>query len=102
VHSRNPNERSLGERLAINTVIQGSAADLIKLAMVHLAERLEREQLAARLLIQVHDELVLETPKHEAEQVQALTVEAMANAIELRVPLVVDAAVGPNWLEGKG
>ena len=102
VHSRNPNERSLGERLAINTVIQGSAADLIKLAMVNLAERLDREQLAARLLIQVHDELVLETPKHEAEQVQALTVEAMANAIELRVPLVVDAAVGPNWLEGKG
>ncbi len=102
VHSRNPNERALGERLAINTVIQGSAADLIKLAMVHLAERLENHGSAARILVQVHDELVLETPKDEAEAVTAITVDAMANAIALQVPLVVEAAVGPNWLEGKG
>jgi DNA polymerase I len=102
VHSRNPNERALGERLAINTVIQGSAADLIKLAMVHLARDLEREGLAARLLVQVHDELVLETPTVEAERAKALTIAAMANALPLRVPLVVEAAVGPNWLEGKG
>ncbi len=102
VHSRNPNERALGERLAINTVIQGSAADLIKLAMVHLAERLERAGLAARMLVQVHDELVLEAPKPEAERASAITTDAMANAMTLRVPLVVDAKVGPNWLEGKG
>lgn len=102
VHSRNPNERALGERLAINTVIQGSAADLIKLAMVHLAQRLDSEGMATRMLIQVHDELVLETPKAEAERATAITVDAMANALELRVPLVVDASVGPNWLEGKG
>jgi DNA polymerase I len=102
VHSRNPNERALGERLAINTVIQGSAADLIKLAMVHLAGRLEDAGLAARLLVQVHDELVLEAPEREAEEAKALTVESMATALTLRVPLVVDASVGPNWLEGKG
>lgn len=102
VHSRNPNERALGERLAINTVIQGSAADLIKLAMVHLAQRLDDERLAARMLVQVHDELVLETPTREAEQARAITVEAMVGALELRVPLVVDSALGPNWLEGKG
>ncbi len=102
VHSRNPNERALGERLAINTVIQGSAADLIKLAMVHLAERLDDAGMATRMLIQVHDELVLETPKAEAERATSITVDAMANALELRVPLVVDASAGPNWLEGKG
>ena len=102
VHSRNPNERAQGERLAINTVIQGSAADLIKLAMVHLSERLRREGSRARMLIQVHDELVLETPKDEAEAVKEMAVEEMAGALELRVPLVVDAALGPNWLEGKG
>ena len=102
VHSRNPNERALGERLAINTVIQGSAADLIKLAMVNLARRIEADGMATRLLIQVHDELVLETPKAESDRATAITVDAMANALELRVPLVVDASVGPNWLEGKG
>lgn len=101
VRSRNFNERALGERLAINTVIQGSAADLIKLAMVRLHERLGREG-QGRLLIQVHDELVLETPKAHAEAVMAATVEEMQNALSLRVPLKVDAALGPNWLEGKG
>jgi DNA polymerase I len=101
VHSRNPNERSLGERLAINTVIQGSAADLIKLAMVRLHARLGREAQGSRLLIQVHDELVLETPRDDAERVKAMTLEEMAGAMTLRVPLQVDAAVGPNWLEGK-
>jgi DNA polymerase I len=64
--------------------------------------RLDDEGMATRLLIQVHDELVLETPKAEAERATAITVDAMANALELRVPLVVDASVGPNWLEGKG
>jgi DNA polymerase I len=101
VHSRNFNERALGERLAINTVIQGSAADLIKLAMVNLAARLTREAPGSRLLIQVHDELVLETPRLDAERVQAITLEEMAGAMELRVPLRVDAVVGRTWLEGQ-
>jgi DNA polymerase I len=102
VQSRNFNERALGERLAINTVIQGSAADLIKLAMVRLDARLAREGTGARMLIQVHDELVLETPKAHAEQALRATVEEMQGALPLRVPLRVDAALGPNWLEGKG
>jgi len=101
VRSRNFNERALGERLAINTVIQGSAADLIKLAMVRLDDRLRREGTGARMLIQVHDELVVETPKAHAERVRRATVEEMQGALQLRVPLKVDAALGPNWLEGK-
>ena len=102
VRSRNGAERALGERLAINTVIQGSAADLIKLAMVRLDARLTREGTGARMLIQVHDELVLETPREHAEAARRATVEEMQNALPLRVPLKVDAAVGSNWLEGKG
>ena len=99
VHSRNFNERALGERLAINTVIQGSAADLIKLAMVNLHARLEREAPEARMLIQVHDELVMETTRVDAERVKALTLEEMAGAMTLRVPLRVDAVLGSTWLE---
>ena len=99
VHSRNFNERALGERLAINTVIQGSAADLIKLAMVNLHARLEREAPETRMLIQVHDELVLETPLADAERVKDLTLEEMAGAMTLRVPLRVDAVLGSTWLE---
>jgi len=102
VTSRNFNERALGERLAINTVIQGSAADLIKLAMVRLHARLEREGTGARMLIQVHDELVLETPKVHADAALRAVVEEMQGAIALRVPLKVDASLGQNWLEGKG
>lgn len=102
VLSRNGAERALGERLAINTVIQGSAADLIKLAMVRLDARLARELTGARMLIQVHDELVLETPTVHAEQTRRATIEEMQNAIRLRVPLKVDAVLGQNWLEGKG
>lgn len=101
VRSRNRNLRQLGERLAINTVIQGSAADLIKVAMVRLQERLRERGGRSRLLIQVHDELVLEAPKDEADETLATTVAVMSNALELRVPLRVDAAMGPNWLEGK-
>lgn len=101
VRSRNRNLRQLGERLAINTVIQGSAADLIKVAMVRLSERLGAFGGEASLLIQVHDELVIETPKALAQEIMDLTVETMSTAIQLRVPLKVDAALGPNWLAGK-
>lgn len=102
VRSRNRNQRLLGERLAINTVIQGSAADLIKVAMVRLHQRLRDVGGTARLLIQVHDELVLEAPADQADETLATTVEIMTTALPLRVPLKVDAAMGPNWLEGKG
>lgn len=101
IRSRNFNLRQLGERLAINTVIQGSAADLIKVAMVRLLGRLGAEHEGASLLIQVHDELVLEAPTAQADSVLATTVDVMTNAMQLTVPLKVDAAIGPNWLEGK-
>jgi len=101
IRSRNRNLRQLGERLAINTVIQGSAADLIKVAMVQLMQRLNEQHERARLLIQVHDELVLEAPAADAPAVLDTTVDVMSNALPLTVPLKVDAALGANWLEGK-
>lgn len=102
IRSRNRNLRQLGERVAINTVIQGSAADLIKVAMVRLDERLSAEFEDAHLLIQVHDELVVEAPVAVADDVSRVTVEEMTGAMQLQVPLHVDASLGRNWLEGKG
>ncbi len=102
VRSSNRNLRQLGERVAVNTVIQGSAADLIKVAMVRLKARLDADFPGAHLLIQVHDELVLEAPRSTADAVCGATVEEMTGAMDLGVPLRVDAAMGTNWLEGKG
>ena len=93
--------RAQGERLAINTVVQGSAADLIKVAMVRLYGRIEREKRPLHLLIQVHDELVLETPRRVVEENAALVKEEMENAAELDVALRVDVGWGSNWLEAK-
>lgn len=102
VRSRNRNLRSLGERLAINTVVQGSAADLIKLAMLHLDARLEGDDsLDAHMIIQVHDELVFDVHRSAADATLAVVREEMAGAMDLSVPLVVDAAYGPNWMESK-
>jgi DNA polymerase I len=91
--------RAAAERLAINTPIQGSAADLIKVAMVNLARRLDEQGLRARLLMQVHDELVLECPRSEAQNVSALVRETMESALRLEVPIVVNVGVGSNWAE---
>jgi DNA polymerase-1 len=99
VHSRNPMERAFGERAAINTVVQGSAADLIKIAMVRLHALLEARFPRARLLLQIHDELVVEAPREEADAVGALLQETMENAMTLRVPLQVDLGSGENWLD---
>jgi DNA polymerase-1 len=90
-------QRNLPERIAINTVIQGSAADIIKKAMINVHCRLVREKLQAKLLLQIHDELVLEFPPEEHEQVEALITEEMTSAVGLAVPLKVDVHVGPNW-----
>ena len=83
--------------MAVNTVIQGSAADLIKLAMLRVYARLKREALRSRLLLQIHDELLLETPPEEVETVQELLREEMTNAWSLNVPLKVDVDVGKEW-----
>ncbi len=91
--------RNLAERTAVNTVIQGSAADLIKLAMLRVHEELARGKLQARLLLQIHDELVLEAPQEELPQVVPLVRECMAGVWQLRVPLKVDVSVGENWAQ---
>lgn len=97
VHSRNPAERAFGERIAINTVVQGSAADLIKIAMVQLDRRLAREHPRARLLLQIHDELLVEAPSDDAQAVAGLLAETMRGAMTLRVPLEVSSAIGSRW-----
>jgi DNA polymerase-1 len=101
LRDRNFSIRAFGERAAANSPIQGSAADLIKIAMIRIRDRLVAERLSARMLLQVHDELVLEVPREELETVTALVKEEMEHAAELSVPLVVDSGSGLNWLETK-
>ena len=97
--SSNFNVRSFGERVALNMPVQGSAADIIKLAMCNVHRRLSEEKLQARLILQVHDELIVECPESEAETVRALLAEEMENAVHLSVPLTADAHVGHSWAE---
>jgi len=114
IDSRNPNERALAERVAINSVVQGSAADLIKIAMVDLhrifrtadpnhsvPSSLRSSVPSARMLLQIHDELVFEAPEMDAEAARKLIVERMEGAMKLTVPLKVDSSIARNWFEGK-
>ncbi|MDQ8155562.1 MAG: DNA polymerase I [Gemmatimonadota bacterium] len=101
IKDKNFNTRAFGERLSQNSPLQGSAADLIKIAMVRLAEALRRDGYEARLLLQVHDELVLEAPGGEVDRVVGIVRECMVGVAELKVPLVVNVGVGNNWLEAK-
>lgn len=96
------NVRALGERIAMNTPIQGTAADVIKVAMIRVWRRLRDEKLQARLILQVHDELIVETPKEEAKQVRQILQEEMEGAAQLAVPLEVDVHTGETWLQAKG
>lgn len=95
--SSNRNVRNFGERAAMNTPVQGTAADIIKLAMVRVRERLMQEGFEARLILQVHDELVVECPPQEQERVSVLLREAMENVVKLDVPLVADVSAGKDW-----
>ena len=95
----NFNTRSFGERVARNMPIQGTAADIIKLAMVNVRRRLRAEGLEARLILQVHDELIAECPEREAERVAALLEEEMERAVQLSVPLTAEAHSGHSWSE---
>ena len=97
--SSNFNLRSFGERVALNMPIQGTAADIIKAAMVRVDARMRAEKLQARLLLQVHDELIVECPAEEAETVKAILVEEMEHVVDYRVPLLVDAKIGASWAE---
>ncbi|MCF6459650.1 DNA polymerase I [Clostridium sp. Cult3] len=97
--SRNFNVRSFGERVAMNTPIQGSAADIIKVAMVKVYEELKNKNLKSKLILQVHDELIIETHKDEIEEVKNLMEDIMESSITLNVPLKVEISVGDNWYE---
>ncbi len=93
--------RAFGERVARNMPIQGTAADIIKIAMIKVEERMKRERLKARLILQVHDELIVEAPESEKETVAKLLQEEMENAVKLSVPLTADAAIGRTWYDAK-
>ncbi len=101
IHSRNQTARNAAERFACNTVIQGTAADMIKRAMVNIHRRILRESRPSRMLIQVHDELVFEAPKKSLKSEAAMIEEEMSQAMPLRVPVKVDVSAGPNWLDAQ-
>jgi len=97
LEARNPSLRAAGERMAINMPIQGTAADIMKIAMIRVAEALEREGFAARMLLQVHDELVFDLPRDEVDRLAPVIRSTMESAMPLDVPLVVDLKVGDSW-----
>jgi DNA polymerase I len=101
ITSRNFNLRSFAERTAMNTPIQGSAADIIKKAMIDMADALKKQGLKTKLLLQVHDELIFEAPQDELEILKKLVPDIMENALELKVPLKVDYAYGSTWFDAK-
>ncbi len=97
--AKNKNLQNFGERVAMNAPIQGTAADIIKIAMIHVAKRLKEESPASRLVLQVHDELIVEAPKTEREKVEKILVEEMEHAANLAVPLEVSAGYGSTWYD---
>jgi DNA polymerase-1 len=99
MESRNQNQRGFAERTAVNTPLQGTAADLIKLAMISIDKQLTERNLATRMVLQVHDELLFEVPANETEEVEKLVREEMEGVVKLEVPLIADIAIGDNWKE---
>lgn len=98
IKTRNKMKKAQAERLAINTTIQGSAADLIKMAMINIQKRIDKENLPIKMILQIHDELVFELPRAKKDEYSAWIAEEMTNAIELEVPLKVDVEIGRSWL----
>ena len=101
INDRNANIRKAAEREAINMPIQGTASDIVKIAMLHVTEEFKRADLGARLLMQVHDELLVEAPAAEAKQVAEILKREMESAVQLDVPLVADVGIGDNWMDAK-
>jgi DNA polymerase-1 len=101
INNQNHNLRARAEREAINAPIQGTASDIVKMCMIRVHQRLRKEKLGARMILQVHDELLLEVPEKEVEQTTKAVREEMERVYKLSVPLVVDISVGKNWLEAK-
>src|SRR5690606_27844474 len=99
INSQNAVVRGGAERNAVNAPIQGSAADIIKIAMINIHQRLQKENLQTKMLLQVHDEWVFDVPKTEVEIVKPIIKEDMENAFQLVVPLVVEIGEGTNWLD---
>ena len=99
INSKNGTVRALAERNAINAPIQGTSADIIKLAMIHVQRRLESERMESRMILQIHDELVFDAVPHEVEKLERLVIEEMENVIKLSIPLTVECNHGNNWLE---
>ncbi|MBN1554623.1 MAG: DNA polymerase I [Phycisphaerae bacterium] len=101
IDAKNPQERAAAERLAINSVVQGSAADLIKQAMVNISQTITADKRPSKMLLQIHDELVFEIPADQIKSEQSMIIKKMTGAIELAVPLKVDVGVGDNWMDAK-
>lgn len=101
IHSSNYNVRSFGERAAMNMPLQGSSADIIKIAMINVQKRLQTEGFKAKLVLQIHDELIIDCPQDEVGEVSQILKEEMENAVTLNVPLVADVSIGENWYETK-
>lgn len=101
IKSKNYNLRSFSERTAMNTPIQGSAADIIKVAMINMQKMLQQEKLQAVMLLQVHDELIFEAPDDEIERLEKLVPQVMDQAVSLEVPLKVESSHGSTWFDTK-
>jgi DNA polymerase I len=101
MESRNPNQRGFAERTAVNTPLQGTAADLIKLAMIAIDRKLTEQKMKSRMILQVHDELIFEVPADEKAQLETIVRAEMEGVVKLRVPLVADLGFGPNWRDLK-
>ena len=99
--SKNFMQRQFGERIAMNSPIQGTAADIIKIAMIHVGDRLKKEKFRSRLILQIHDELLIETHKDEVDEVKELLEQEMVHACELAVPLIAEVKQGASWYEAK-
>ena len=93
--------RTYAERASMNMPLQGSSADIIKVAMINVAKRIKAEGLKSKLILQIHDELIIDALKSEQAQVEKLLVEEMQNAVKLKVPLTVETEVGETWFEAK-
>ena len=101
ISDKNYMMREFGKRAAMNAPIQGSAADLIKMAMIAIDKKMQEEQVRSRMILQIHDELIFDVPEDEVEQMMRIVKEGMQNVVKLKVPLVANASIGRTWYEAK-
>ena len=101
ISDKNYMMREFGKRAAMNAPIQGSAADLIKLAMIHIYKKMQEEQVKSRMILQIHDELIFDVWEDELEQMRTIVEEGMQHAMKLRVPLIAEAKIGRTWYDAK-